>query len=146
MASRITITSHEQHGVSSQRHVGRLLNSFFRLIIKETSHLRTTGPLWEAHKGGCMRKAFPCHDVIILLVISVTSSQCRQYCCIDSGCDRKSNFPISVCSDSSNLKNVPRSYMKLLHQLSCGGVCQIWMRFKRAKIILQNQTSRQHRL
>ena len=113
------------------------VKQLFRLTIKETSNLRTTGPLWEAHKGVCMRKAFPCHDVIILLVISVTSSQYRQYCCIDSGCDRKSNFPIIICSDSSNLKNFPRSYMQLWHQLSCGGVCQIWMRFKRAKIILQ---------
>ena len=68
----ITVMSHECHGVWNKWHLKYLLNSF--LSWQKKIKAWTSGPLWGEStgdwwipltKGPVMRKAFPCHDVII---------------------------------------------------------------------------------
>ena len=67
------MTSYKCHGVSNKRQINCLFNSFLSLPSEKASKLHITGPLrrihqWpldSPHKGPVMRKASPCHDIMI---------------------------------------------------------------------------------
>ena len=120
------MTSHERHGVPNY-HPLELLKS----NIKETSKIRTAGPLCEGTKpcnpsqkeGPVVRKACPCRDVIIIhaaihysdVIMSAIASQITSlaifYSTVQSGADERkhqsSASPASVMGIHWWLVNSP---------------------------------------